>query len=183
MHVITPPYLTDPGWHLLGAHAQGLTLMDTDAIYTGAVGSHWRRPWSRCWRVRGGRGHLSVERRWTATPPAVSSPIFEDDPLWATAAQQVGWCYQIISLHSTRSLVDVAVWSLCRFCFVEIKTELGFQKSRKLGSLWSIFIIKLSLIYEMTKNFMSAQDTVYQVIIVTLLHIYGWMFPWRSYSD
>ena len=102
---------------------------------------------------------------------------------WATAAQQVGWCYQIISLHSTRSLVDVAVWSLCRFCFVEIKTELGFQKSRKLGSLWSIFIIKLSLIYEMTKNFMSAQDTVYQVIIVTLLHIYGWMFPWRSYSD
>ena len=61
------------------AHAQGHTLIETDAIFTGAVVSHSQCPGSRCW---GGyvtllKGTSAVARRWTAAPPAVSSPIFE----------------------------------------------------------------------------------------------------------
>ena len=35
IHKVSPPLLTHPGWHLLNTHAQGHTLMETDAIHWG----------------------------------------------------------------------------------------------------------------------------------------------------
>ena len=70
---ICPPLLTHPGWHLLtctGSHTHG------DRCHT-------LERWAAIHSVRGAwgysallKGTLAVARRWTATPPAVSSPIF-----------------------------------------------------------------------------------------------------------
>jgi len=59
-----------PGEHT-HAHTQGHTLMETGAI-------HWSsgQPMGAWGYSALLKGTLAVARRWTATPPAVSSPIF-----------------------------------------------------------------------------------------------------------
>ena len=68
IHKISPTHLTHPGWHLLNTHMHTVTHSRRLMPYTGAVGSH-----SQCLA----QGHLGHGRRWTDTPPAVSSLIFE----------------------------------------------------------------------------------------------------------
>ena len=93
IHKITPPHLTHPGWHLLNthAHAQGHTLMETDAIHWSggqpftAPGEHRSTvPCSRApWPGQGGGLpplQLSVHQSLSSE---IEPPTFRllDDPL------------------------------------------------------------------------------------------------------
>jgi len=77
IHKSTPPHLTHPGWHLLNTHMHKVTHSWREMSYT-------LERWAAIHSARGAwgygallKGTSAVARRWTATPPVVSSPIFE----------------------------------------------------------------------------------------------------------
>jgi len=75
-HEICPPLLTHPGWHLL-THTCTRSHTHRDRCHTL---ERWAAIQST-WGARGYgallKGTSAVTRKWTATPPTVSSPIFE----------------------------------------------------------------------------------------------------------
>ena len=89
-HEICPRLLTRPGWHLLTHTCTGShTHRDRCRTLERWAAKHSARgAWGYCALLK---GTSAVARRWTATPPAVSPPIFLERQEWESNRQPPGY--------------------------------------------------------------------------------------------